>query len=326
LLKQVNIIESLRAIAAWSVCLFHFVNTTIGFVSNETVLSIFKHGQQGVYVFFVISGFIIPWSMYSNNYKLSSFFKYILKRIVRLDPPYIASIILVILLIFIKPYFGYNDPATVSFKQVALHLGYLINFFPEYHWLNNVYWTLAIEFQYYIAMALCFVLFVNQNSLYRMIGYVLFFGIALIDFHNKGYHFPFHAPLFMLGIVTFLFMKQIIKNLEMILVFTASLFLVCYNEGAEIMIIGGATALIILFFDKVRIPGLHEMGKFSYSVYLIHPVTGITLVNILSHHVNGPLQKILVVIGGVVITFISSYLMYLLIEKPSKNWASKIKL
>ena len=68
-MKQVNIIDSLRSFAAISVCLFHFICTTVGLDYPATMSSIFSYGQNGVLVFFVISGFIIPWSMYSKNYR-----------------------------------------------------------------------------------------------------------------------------------------------------------------------------------------------------------------------------------------------------------------
>ena len=70
---------------------------------------------------------------------------------------------------------------------------------------------------------------------------------------------------------------------------------------------------------------LSFLGKFSYSVYLIHPILGATFVNVLSHYVSGPLQKIILVAGGLTITAIGSYAMYWAIEKPSKKLSSKLK-
>lgn len=301
---------------------------TLGFIGNEWARAIFSHGEFGVYVFFVISGFIIPWSMQKNGYRLNSFFKYILKRIVRLDPPYIVSILLVILFIVVKPYLGFEPDVRdhISGTQIVLHLGYLVNFFPEYEWLNNVYWTLAIEFQYYIAMALCFVLFINEMILLRIVAYILFFAIGYIALPNAQYHFPFHAPMFLLGIIVFQYKKNIIGFMEMMVVFFVSLVYISLTQNIEIMSICALTAAMILYFEKLKIPFLNYLGKLSYSVYLIHPIVGMAVINVLSHHANGVLQKSGVLLLGIVITFVSSYLMYLIIEKPSKNLSSKIKL
>jgi len=46
---------------------------------------------------FVISGFVIPWSLYRSQYVLRDYPKFLLKRNVRLYPPYLASIAITIL-------------------------------------------------------------------------------------------------------------------------------------------------------------------------------------------------------------------------------------
>src|ERR1035441_2897196 len=48
-----------------------------------------KYGWLGVEIFFVISGFIIPYSLYKAGYRVSDFTRFLLKRIARLDPPYL---------------------------------------------------------------------------------------------------------------------------------------------------------------------------------------------------------------------------------------------
>jgi peptidoglycan/LPS O-acetylase OafA/YrhL len=41
--------------------------------------------------------------------------------------------------------------------------------------------------------------------------------------------------------------------------------------------------------------------------------------------VTEPFMKFLIIIIGVAISIISAYIMYIFIEKPSKDWAKKIK-
>jgi peptidoglycan/LPS O-acetylase OafA/YrhL len=43
----------------------------------------------------------------------------------------------------------------VRARELFAHLGYLNGFFA-YRWGNSVYWTLAIELQYYLVIALVF--------------------------------------------------------------------------------------------------------------------------------------------------------------------------
>ncbi|MES2133079.1 MAG: acyltransferase [Bacteroidota bacterium] len=327
-MKQVNIIDSLRSLAALSVCLYHFICTTTGLTFPGNVSSFFYYGQYGIYIFFTISGFIIPWSMYHNHYSLKSIFKFLSKRLIRLEPPYLVSIVLVLCFIFIKTklHIGVESGDVISAKRIGLHFGYLINFFPQYKWLNNVYWTLAIEFQYYLAMSLMFFLYIDKRVLIRVIAYLICFIGAYYIPDPALYHYPAYAPLFLLGICVFQYKTHIITIYECIIIIIAC-FAYNYIVIDPLMAYCGLlTALVILWFSSYKIPGLNQMGKMSYSIYLVHPIIGAAVVNILSRHISNNFQKTGIIMVGLIVTFISAYIMYLLIEKTSKNLSSRIKL
>lgn len=327
-MRQVNIIDSLRSFAAISVCLFHFVCTTIGLEYPAMMSAIIAYGQNGVLVFFVISGFIIPWSMYYKNYHLGSMLKFMAKRLIRLEPPYLASILLILIIAFIKTRFhiGVNSTEEITAARIGLHFGYLINFFPGYKWLNNVYWTLAIEFQYYLLMSFLYLLFVHKSLWLRVAAYLLCFGMAWLVPDASLSHFPAYAPLFLFGISVFQYKANIVGMLE-----CGSIMIACfvYNYAAMSTVaacFGLTTALVILFFSEIKIPVLDWLGKMSYSMYLIHPVIGAAVINTLSRYAHTTGTKLLILVAGLIVTFVSSYIMYLLIEKPSKKLSSKIKL
>jgi peptidoglycan/LPS O-acetylase OafA/YrhL len=166
----VPILDSLRAIAALSVCLFHFVCGPIDFIENKTILSVFDFGLYGVQMFFVISGFVIPWAISKYKYKISNYFRFIGKRFLRLEPPYIASILLVICFFYLRKL--YTDAPDIrlpelNINQLLLHFGYLIPF-TKYTWMNRVYWTLAIEFQFYLFMGLFYFVITNKKVSYTI--------------------------------------------------------------------------------------------------------------------------------------------------------------
>lgn len=312
--------------AAISVCLFHFICTTVGLFNREDLPSFLSYGKYGVHVFFVISGFIIPYSMYLSEYNIKSLPKFLLKRFIRIEPPYLVSILLAISLISLKHFahIGVDQFDELSIKRVALHIGYLINFFPEYHWLNDVYWTLAIEFQYYIFIALSLSLFVNEKIYYRIVGYLL---IILLNFLPSNVeHFPYYSMLFLIGIVTFSFKANIISQFEFWIVFVLSLVFLSIYINYVYAIVGGATALVIIYFSDVKIYLFDALGKISYSIYLIHPIIGGAIINVGSRHVSTTYERIALVCFGFIITLLSSYVMYLLIERPSKTASSKINL
>ena len=86
---QLDILNSLRAVAALMVCLFHASFLLAPFFPSAAQL--LNIGQNGVYVFFVISGVVIPLALEKSCYRFADFFVFMAKRITRLMPPLIAS-------------------------------------------------------------------------------------------------------------------------------------------------------------------------------------------------------------------------------------------
>jgi peptidoglycan/LPS O-acetylase OafA/YrhL len=322
--SKIEILDGLRAIAALSVCLFHFVCTTTGYIQNKVVLQIFDVGQYGVQLFFVISGFVIPWAMYHGGYQLKNFFSFLLKRLARLEPPYFFSIVLVLLALYARERFygEENSHMQVSATQVALHLGYLIPFFKGYKWLNSVYWTLAVEFQYYFFVAFLFVPLIRSNQIFRGILYI---AIGALSFAFPENFLPYWLPLFFLGILLFLYKVDLIGKPEYFIASLAFVVLSFFKYPAAAVVYALIPVVCVLLWPNSRIPLLQKVGKFSYSVYLIHPVIGASLVNVLSHRFVSPSAKFVVICCGIAVTLVGSWLTYLLVEKPSKRLSSAIK-
>ncbi|MDF5731549.1 MAG: acyltransferase, partial [Rhizonema sp. PD38] len=146
----IHTIDLLRGIAALMVVLVHFFGT--GFLENSVITKISSYGQHGVIIFFVISGFIIPYALSKKNYSLKNFNEFIIRRLARLNPPYYTSVFLTVSLYYLFPQ---NEQPLFSLSKMFLHLTYLVPFSGEI-WYNNVYWTLAIELQYYLIIGLLY--------------------------------------------------------------------------------------------------------------------------------------------------------------------------
>ena len=323
--NEIPILDSLRAIAAWAVCLFHFVCTTVGFVDKDGfIYHTFHYGRYGVHLFFVISGLVIPWSLYHSNYQLKNFFKFFIKRLTRLEPPYVVSVLIMLGVLFFRKYSpAYNDTeVTITVRQILLHFGYLIPFFKGLTWINNIYWTLAIEFQYYLIIGLLYFLFISRKNYLRLAGYLIVFLLPIVlPFSN---FLPYWLPLFGIGIIIFLYKINRIKIIELVafsILFLTNIFIL-NDKAAFIVVLLSELAILLLFNWSNKI--LTWLGKFSYSVYLMHAIIGAAVVNLLSHYVTTMLGKFVVVITGLIITFCVSYLMYLIVEKPSKKLSSKL--
>src|ERR1700753_2190264 len=153
----VSIVTKLRGFAALSVFLFHLVCVTHNYVASGWVFQVFSYGKYGVQFFFVISGFVITYSMVKGNYHIKDFLTFLKKRVIRIEPPYLVVLLLTVLFLIVrnKTGMGVAKADLPSIPQVLLHIGYLIPF-SNYGWLSIVFWTLAIEFQFYLLFSLLF--------------------------------------------------------------------------------------------------------------------------------------------------------------------------
>jgi peptidoglycan/LPS O-acetylase OafA/YrhL len=317
---QIPIINNLRGIAALTVCLYHFICTTKDYVTGERILDSFYYGQFGVQIFFVISGIVIPLSLLKSDYSILKFPKFFLKRIIRIEPPYIVAVILAILILIFR-----GDMSKINLTEISLHIGYLIPFFlPKYNWLNNVFWTLGIEFQYYIIISLLILLLLKNLFFGRLIFYSILLTMPFI-FTDSNF-FPFYAPIFLIGIVWCLLFLNKVNLIEFVTVLMAS-FVVAYLKVSHIeAYIGLGTIILVHFFKNYSNKLLLFFGNISYTFYLIHPLIGASCINILSHKYYLSWQKPIVIGVGIIVTIISSYIMYRIIEKPTHQLSKKIKL
>jgi peptidoglycan/LPS O-acetylase OafA/YrhL len=71
--KHVSGLAILRGLAALSVGLYHYTGAVLPKLHLPAAYALFKNGWLGVDVFFVISGFVIPYSLLGKNYSPRKF-------------------------------------------------------------------------------------------------------------------------------------------------------------------------------------------------------------------------------------------------------------
>jgi len=321
---QIPVIISLRGLSATAVCFYHFICTTIGFIDNERVLSVFHYGKFGVNLFFIISGVVIPISMISGDYKLSRWISFLGKRIIRIEPPYIAAILIGIIYLYARNFIPGSNPAdlTPSVINVILHLGYLIPFFENQTWINPVFWTLAIEFQYYLVMSLLFPLALHKKLMLRILFYMIF--IIPVFFKTPSDLFPYWSIYFLFGILYALFFTQKIGLSEYLIASITTLILISIYMGTLNAGIAFSGIAIIHFFRNFSWKPGNFIGNISYSLYLLHSIIGAAFVNFFSHRAESSVEKILVIISGYLISVLAAYAMYRIIERPSQQLSRKL--
>jgi len=168
-------IDGLRFIAIGTVILFHLVvglsihaPDTFAKPSSTNIVSLIAlQGFHGVELFFIISGFILAYPFAShflkgkNKVNLRSYF---LRRLTRLEPPYmICMIIFFVLLVLFK-----NRNIHDLFPHFVASMFYLHNaVYAAESLVNNVAWSLEIEIQFYLLVPFLSWIFAIRRTSYR---------------------------------------------------------------------------------------------------------------------------------------------------------------
>ncbi len=306
------------------VCFFHFTNFVHEDVSilpeGDIIANIGIHGVQGVFVFFVITGFVIPLSLYRSHYKIENISRFLKKRWIRIEIPYIASIFATLLIWYIFDLFAAGESFRLIPAELIHHLFYTVPF-TDYEWYNPIYWTLAIEFQFYILIALIYPLLVSKNKAVKIAVLLVITAVQLV-FNDNRFVF-LYLPVFAMGITLFWYKtNQINWNLAAILFVVFSVF-IYFSNGVEITITAVVTTCIIGLIDlNYRL--FNKLGDISYSLYLTHGIIGGNIIYFLWDFAPTYGQKLLIIFGAIICSTIGAWVFWWLFEQPSKKWSKKV--
>jgi peptidoglycan/LPS O-acetylase OafA/YrhL len=317
---KIGTVGALRGFAALAVCWYHFT-----FGQSPRLKWTGEYGWLGVHVFFVISGFIIPYSLYQYRYELSDYLRFLGKRLVRLHPPYLASIAVAVVLsgttitLFPHAPISYVE---ISLRQLLYHFFYLNDLVGK-PWLNVAYWTLSIELQWYLLLGLTFPLLASRHRMMQIAGVLLMLiGYRMVP----GEHIIFHSvPIFLIGVFVFQYRVGLSSVWRMLISIAAMFALMRTPIGMPVSLVSTATGLLIAFV-VIENRWCHRLGEISYSLYLLHVPVGLALMAILTRL---PYSGSYLAIIDLVIVFaclVVSGRFYRLVEEPSQRWSSALKM
>ena len=132
----------------------------------------FDYGVFGVGVFFLISGFVIPFSL--RKYESGQF---LIARFFRIVPPYLAGFSITIAALILSSVY-YGKEFLYTWWAVLANAMFMRDLFwiPE---IDGIVWTLEIELKYYLLCAII-ILWIKRGDFRRILLLCLLFFLGLI--------------------------------------------------------------------------------------------------------------------------------------------------
>lgn len=314
---HIDVIDHLRGIAAVMVTWFHLTN---GYGASWPA-STGYYGWLGVEIFFVISGFVITLSLAAGDrpWSFRLYSEFMIRRIVRLEPPYLASIALTLALLWLSTLSSsfHGSLANPSVPQVLFHLAYLIPF-TEYDWLQPIYWSLTYEFIFYLVGGVVIPLLMVGRKSWSFVGCAAVLAFAVL----LGWVPPL-VMLFVIGVgACRLYLKLDHAGIATLVCLGAALVLI--HEGFDVQA-GVGLAVGGLLANNARLSPiqgtsgavLRWLGAISYSLYLIHVPIGGRVVNLGQRWLTTPIEHLSLSIFAFIICCAVATGFWWLIERPS---------
>lgn len=331
--KQINRgIQILRVIACLAVFFCHFGQRLKLNRFSDNLYGFSQLGRYGVELFFVISGYLVCFSLL-NGKSAIQFYK---KRIIRILPLYYFSI----LVFFITESFIFRDV-----PKDDMHLGWLRYIFclngivpsEGYFWSNiGITWTIPVFLMFYILAP--FIMKVAKSTFSSAIVLVISIGFSLIinlKFHGWLSGLTF-MPCFLMGVLVYNAKKE---NLIFATLIGLQLFVFLSKfcswtgfiskavNGLELFVVSAIFATIIIASDEFKITDnkiikmLDVLDDHSYTLYLVHGITFCAIIDKFDINTFGNTRIFLLfrLAVSIIGTGILTVLVHKYVEKPIQN-------
>ena len=350
--KKIYSIEILRFFASISVLIYHykifffiinkFYNFNYSDPSNNLFLSslpfnsilnlFYKYGDNGVQVFWCISGFIMSYVYLEQKDKINgkSFF---INRFSRLYPLHFATLILIVIiqksnLILFGNFLVFDAN---NFYNFLLNLFFISGWgFQEGLSFNQPIWSVSVELIAYFLFFFSIKMIKNINYLKIIIFYIILLFLNKFFFHDyKNQDIISCIQLFLSGVLVFKIYKKF-SNLNLIL-FSIFLLTISIIGNFKIFIFCPAIIMIFLVFEQYLIKSkliflklFSLLGNLTYSSYLLHAPLSIIFIMFIKENTFFFLSPIFFIFYFIIVIFFS-ILSYYLFEKKLKNLIRKKK-
>jgi peptidoglycan/LPS O-acetylase OafA/YrhL len=246
-------------------------------------------GEFGVGIFFIISGFVIPFSLTSE-----SRWRFLKRRIFRIYPVYIAGFGLVMISVwlltrFAGSYFGYSS------NHIVAHFGIILRGLTGYSRIDGISWTLEVELLFYLIMALGGIRLISKGPGPFCVGAIGMAAAAIVinQFMRSGaavglIGLQFWASLLLvsglayhslhsgkLDFRAFLSIQLTVSVLLIVVWFCTDRDVFHWQWIAGYLLAMAVFAVCYALREKIRSRGvLNHLANISYPLYVVHALPG----------------------------------------------------
>jgi len=327
-------IDGLRFISILIVIITHSSTYALGYLLKDDTLKYFENGHGGVHMFFAISGFVLSQQLILNSLKFN-YWGYLRRRFERIEPPLFITAALMVFFQF--SLFGN------LFDYIESYF-YVITYTSSYFQMNKllaVYWSLDVEFAFYILLPILWFLFRKNITFWLM--FLLFIEIFALNIPKL----PF-LKFFISGIIVSILYsstknsKHLIKeNSFKNSITLASIFLLFFSRHIIIStyfdLIETAILFVILYLVVIQKALnsflshhlIYRLGSACYIIYLVHyPI--ISGVGRIFQRINlwGDVSGYILWVLLMLLGLFGSFLLFPILERPfmvKKWWTYKFK-
>lgn len=342
------VIDGFRGLAALAVVFYHLhlnLEQPLSMVLPSFVSQIFSYGYLGVPVFFVISGFVISYAIGSVDISKEYFLNFVLRRSIRLDLTYWASMFMAIILLVVRQAFIDVDTVIPSFSCIFLHMFYLQDLAQVDPVISGVYWTLCLEVQFYLFFILSFwwvqivaPKHIAQGAHLAVCFFIALYSLAMdIGLVEELYRGLFIAKwhYFFIGYLTSSLVRKVARSqFYYILWLVVGCVAIAHNPKPYLIAAVSFSVMLVfiiytgvfnsLFSTKI----LLYLGSISYPLYLVHPDVGWKAISLSKSVLGGEFQdwvSLPIMLVGVVVSLLVAHIFHLLFEKPCILVAENMK-
>lgn len=321
----INILDGFRTLAILPVMFYHYFSrwtsekNNISFYPYDTKYDYFGLGYLGVQFFFIISGFVIFFTL-ERTVSISGFWK---KRLFRLLPSMLVASVIIFLVficfdknkIFENSHHIKNFIPSITLVSPDIYNRVFSSENLQLAYLNGSFWSLWPEVQFYLFASVVF--FLNRKKFLRNYFYIttiiiflnwMLYNVShgnslhlalpsnLISFYQnwflEGFNLFSYIIYFNIGMLFYLLYKKQ-RDKTQITMFEKVVFLITilletyfsYQKGIVIPYILMIVLFLIFIYNPKKLSLLEhkifmKTGASSYFTYLIHEHIGVLIINL----------------------------------------------